>query len=393
MLDKPTVMVALAEVSTKGENRKQFVKILKKNLLVATSRFGMVTIRQTYDRLYIDTQDVDPQIVLDICSKTFGISWYALVVAVDVDFDRIVATASLLALKSSKSTFKVVSKRINKGLPYTSDQLNRAIAHQILIHSDKKVDLHHPDLVIKVEVKFTQTYISVDQYQGLGGLPVRMAGRGTLLLSGGFDSPVAGYLINKRGMEYIAVHFATTPFTSFDAIEKVKDLAQQLSIYQNKVQLYVVNFTPIQLKINEFIPESYRIIIMRRMMVRVANELSKIHGASCLISGESLGQVASQTISSITAIDQVSELVILRPTISYDKVEILALASKIGTYDLSNQPHLDCCQIFTPTSPTTNPLPHKVARFESFTDYSELIEQAVQSVKAYWITPTTITEK
>jgi thiamine biosynthesis protein ThiI len=387
------ILCRFGEVSTKTGNRKEFVKLLKKNIHVALLDFKVESIERTFDRLFINYDSIDEEPIIQRLLTVYGLSSFSVVVETKLNKEDIVNKATELMIKQPVSTFKVITRRLNKNWLHTSDDINRAVASSVLKHTDHTVDVHHPQIPVKVEIKHHNAYVSVETYQGAMGMPVRMAGKGALLLSGGLDSPIAGVLANKRGIELIGIHFETIPYTSIQALDKVLSLAQKISVYQNRLNVLVVPFAEVQMKINEFVPESYRIIVMRRMMIRIANQLAKLHKASVLITGESVGQVASQTLSSITRIDEVSDQLILRPLITYDKEEIIALAKKWKTFELSTLPYDDCCSMFTPEHPTTNPFKEKTERFESFTDYTEAIEQAVNNTITYKITPKAIVKE
>lgn len=381
------ILCRFGEVSTKTGNRKEFVKLLKKNIQVALRDLRVESIDRTFDRLFINYNPKDEEEIIRRLHYVFGLSSFSIVVETALSQEDIVNKVTDLMKKQASSTFKVITRRLNKHWLHTSDDINRAVAGSILRHTDHKVDVHHPKIPIKIEIKHHNAYVSVETYQGAKGMPVRMSGKCALLLSGGLDSPVAGILANKRGIELVGIHFETIPFTSLQALDKVLSLAQKISVFQNRLNVLVVPFAPIQMKINEYVPESYRIIVMRRMMIRIANQLAQRVKADGLISGESVGQVASQTLASITRIDEVSSQLILRPLIMYDKEEIIALAKQWDTFELSTLPYDDCCSVFTPEHPTTNPFKEKTERFESFYDYSQLIQQAIHDTIPYKINP------
>ncbi len=386
------ILCRFGEVSTKVGNRKEFIKILKRNIQVALSDCDDIKIERTFDRLIIHYDKKDEQVIVKKLRKMFGLSSFSIIKEVELSLETIVNVTTQLMKEKDATTFKVITKRSNKLFEYDSDEINRAVAASILKNTNHKVDVHQPAIPIRIEIKHHHGYVSVETFKGLMGMPVRMANRGALMLSGGFDSPVAGYLANKRGIECIAIHFETIPFTSLQALDKVLHLAQKISVYQNKMEVYVVPFVQVQLKINEYVPESYRIIIMRRMMMRIANHLAKAHGAKVIITGESVGQVASQTISSMERINEVSELLVLRPLATYDKTEIIELAKQLDTFDLSSLPYDDCCSVFTPDKPITNPLKEKTIRFESFYDYQEKIEKAIAHTVRYMVDETSISK-
>ncbi len=386
------ILCRFGEVSTKGSNRNEFVKLLKRNIHFALQDFDQISIERTFDRLYINYRNEDQNSIIDILKTVFGLSTFSVVQQVDLNIDTIITTTTQAMMNKQPTSFKVITRRLNKNIPYDSNDVNRLVATSILKNTEHHVDVHEPEIPIRIEIKHHHAYVSVDTYQGLKGLPVRMAGKGALLLSGGFDSPIAGYLANKRGIEYVGIHFETVPFTSLQAIDKVLKLAKTISIYQNKTQVLVVPFAKVQMIINQTVPESYRITIMRRMMVRIANRLAEAYHASVLITGECVGQVASQTLSSMQRIDEVSEKLILRPLITYDKDEIIQMAKQLKTFDISVLPFEDCCTVFTPAHPITNPLKAKTERFESFGEYDEAIEEAITKTRRYMINKNSITE-
>ncbi len=387
------ILCRFGELSTKQGNRNEFIKLLKKNIQVALREFDSIEIKRTFDRLIISYDDIDEQAIIDILKTVFGLSSFSIIRAMDLDMDAIISFIIEQMMQKAPSKFKVYSRRLNKSFQYTSDDINRMVATSILKNTEHVVDVHQPEIKIRIECKHHQAFVSLETYRGPMGMPVRMAGKGLLLLSGGFDSPVAGYLANKRGIEYAAIHFETVPFTSLKATDKVLKLAQKLSLYQNSTQVLVVPFAKVQMVINETVPESYRITIMRRMMVRIANQLADTVYASVLITGESVGQVASQTLSSMIRIDEVSEKMIVRPLVTYDKDEIIDIARKVDTYDLSILPFDDCCTVFTPAHPITNPLKEKTERFESFGEYEAVIADAIKHTKYYKINKSKIIEE
>jgi tRNA uracil 4-sulfurtransferase len=284
----------------------------------------------------------------------------------------------------------VVSKRANKKFLIGSQELNRRIGGYILAHAKEvKVDVHQPDLYVHVEVRNQHSYVYGNDIAGLGGLPVGSSGRVMLLLSGGIDSPVAGYLALKRGVELHAVHFHSYPFTSDRAKQKVIDLAQILTRFAGKIHLHVVPFTEIQTEINKHCYESYTITIMRRMMLRIAEELANRNGALALVTGESLGQVASQTLESMRTINAVTHMPILRPVIGMDKQEIMAISKQIGTYETSILPYEDCCTIFLPKAPKTKPDILVAERQEAKLDVEKLVIEAVEGTEVIELTPDT----
>jgi thiamine biosynthesis protein ThiI len=281
----------------------------------------------------------------------------------------------------------VTAKRADKQFPLDTNELNYQIGSYVLINTkDLTVDVKNPTINLRVEVRSEATYLTCFDYKGAGGLPVGSGGKAMLLLSGGIDSPVAGYLSLKRGVELEIIHFFSPPYTSERAKQKVIDLSRELTAYGGKINLHIVPFTAIQEKIQEQVPENYTMTSTRRMMLKIADELREKHQALALITGESLGQVASQTLESMVAINDVTSTPILRPLITLDKSEIIDISKKIGTHDISIRPFEDCCTIFTPANPKTKPKLDKVTRFESFVDFNELVTEAVNKVETIVVT-------
>ncbi|MBQ4252222.1 MAG: tRNA 4-thiouridine(8) synthase ThiI, partial [Erysipelotrichaceae bacterium] len=295
-------------------------------------------------------------------------------------------------MEGKQGTFKVITKRANKKFPIHSDEINRAVASEVLRNygpQHLKVDVHDPDYELIVEIREQATYVMAETILGAGGYPVGVGGKALLMMSGGIDSPVAGYLTMKRGVEIECIHFASMPYTSQEALNKVKELTRIISGYQGRIKLHVVPFTETQLAIYKNCDEEYAITIMRRMMYRIANRIAEKNKCLALVNGESVGQVASQTLESISVINAVSEYPVIRPVVTYDKLEIIALAEKIGTYEVSILPYEDCCTIFTPKNPVTKPHPFKVEKQESFFQWQPLLDKAVEDTETIVIYPTT----
>ena len=278
-------------------------------------------------------------------------------------------------------TFKVISKRHDKTFEHISDVINRHVATGILQNTELKVDVKKPDIQVLVEVRSSAAYIMMGRIEGAKGYPVGIQGRVLMMMSGGIDSPVAAHLMMKRGVRIEAIHFASPPYTSQEALKKVTDLTQKLTDYQEKIRLYVIPFTDIQLAINKQVPETYAITVMRRFMYRIAEKLAVEKKCLAIANGESLGQVASQTLESMKAITEFTTLPILRPVLTYDKLEIINHAQKIGTYETSILPFEDCCTIFTPQKPTTKPSSKKLVRFEQGLDIEALVDDALSKIE------------
>lgn len=280
-------------------------------------------------------------------------------------------------------TFKITTRRADKTFPYDTFELNNMFGSFILKNiPGLTVDVKNPDINLRIEVRSEAVYLSCETVLCAGGLPVGSSGKATLMLSGGIDSPVAGYLAMKRGLRVEAVHFFSPPYTSERAKQKVIDLTEKLAAVGGTVKLHIVPFTDIQQLIHERIPENYSMTTTRRLMLRITDEIRKKNDGLAIITGESLGQVASQTLESMYTINEVTNTPVLRPLITMDKTEIIELAKQIDTHDISIRPYEDCCTIFVPAHPKTNPRRDKVNHFESFTDFNPLIEEALQHTKS-----------
>lgn len=386
------LLVRYGELSLKGKNRKNFIQKLKDNTKKALSAFPNVKIDAGFDRMYIYLHGENPDAVSEAVSKIFGISSFSLAMKVPADMDAILEALGEACDLSVPKTFKIQARRHDKMFPVISDQINRLAAGQILRNSDWKVDVHHPDVTVVIEVREDAAYIMTDKIPGAGGYPVGIGGRAMLLLSGGIDSPVAGYQVMKRGIHIEAIHFAAPPYTSENALEKVKKLASEISGYQGDLVLHTVPFTTLQLTIYNYCPESYAITIMRRMMMRISVELAKRRHCLAIATGESVGQVASQTLESMSVINNVTNMPILRPLVCMDKVEIIDLSRKIGTYETSILPFEDCCTIFTPKSPVTKPHLDKCEEYETRWDWQSMVNDCVNDAVMQRLYPGSLEE-
>lgn len=375
------IVCRYGELSTKGKNRRNFTNQLLRNIKAQLKQYTNLEYRSTYDRLYITLNGEDAQAISQDLAKVFGLSSFSLAVKVERDIDVIADVATqLIALEEGK-TFKVIAKRHDKTFEHISDVINRHVATKILQNTEWKVDVRQPEIKVQVEVRSSAAYIMLGRVEGNGGYPVGVQGKVMMMLSGGIDSPVAAFLMMKRGVRIEAIHFASPPYTSDESLKKVVDLAQTLTDYQEHIRIHVVPFTDIQLEINKAVPESYAITIMRRFMLRIGEIMAEKTNCLAIANGENLGQVASQTLESMKEITDFGTLPVLRPLLTYDKVEIINLARKIDTYETSILPFEDCCTIFTPQKPTTKPNPKRIARYESFLDIDALIEQAVDNIE------------
>lgn len=381
------ILIRYGELSLKGKNRNVFIRQLKENIKKALKSFSTLEIESQHDRMYIYLKEEDPNEVANVLSRVFGISSFSFAIKVDSDIDAIVDACLRTLDFSNANTFKVAARRSDKNFPVISDQINRIVAGAILKNSTWKVDVHHPDYKIVIEVHRDSTYIMTDRMAGAGGYPVGVGGKAMVLLSGGIDSPVAAYLMMKRGVRIECIHFASPPYTSENAQQKVLDLASIVSAYQGDLLVHIVPFTNLQLAIYQHADESYAITLMRRMMMRIAEGLAQKRKALVLATGESVGQVASQTLESMVAINSVVNIPMIRPLVCMDKVEIIELSKKIGTYETSILPYEDCCTIFTPKNPVTKPRVDRCVKYEESFDFESLVQECIQSAESIWIHP------
>ena len=383
------ILVRFGELSTKGKNKKDFIKRLAVNMQQALRDYPDLKFERTRDHVYIHLNGTDPFELAPVLKNVFGLRSFAPTLKVENDIEKIVE-AAYEVMKSKKGTFKVITKRANKRFPIHSDEVNRAAASRILKNCpDLKVDVHEPDYSLIIEIREEATYVMADTIMGLGGYPVGVGGKAMLMLSGGIDSPVAGYLTMKRGVEIECIHYASMPYTSQEALNKVKELARIISSYQGKIKLHIVPFTDLQLAIYNNCDEEYAITLMRRMMYRLAERVAKENNCLAIVNGESIGQVASQTLESMGVINAVTNMPVIRPVVTYDKLEIIDLAVKINTYETSILPYEDCCTIFTPKNPVTKPHIHKVEKQEAMFDFEPFIEEAIKNTETITIYPTT----
>lgn len=383
------VLVRYGEIGLKGRNRPAFENRLVENIRKALDADSGASVRKEYGRIVVGFGGAEiPDWAIARLRSVFGVVSVSPAKAVELSLDAALSAAHLMVQEEIKKKrapvlFKVEAKRSNKNFPMTSPEINGWLGSRLLkAFPDLKVDVHDPDFVVNVEVRDKAIYLYTGRFDGPGGLPVGSSGSGLLLLSGGIDSPVAGWLAMKRGIRLHAIHFHSFPFTSDRSKEKVVDLARTLSRYSARpVPLHVVNFTPTQTQIRQHVPEAMGITIMRRMMLRIASRLAQRLEIPALITGESVGQVASQTLESLAAINEVTSMPILRPLVTMDKEEIVALAERIGTYETSILPYDDCCTLFVPRHPETKPRLERAQRAEEALAIDELVEEAVATVE------------
>ena len=382
-------LIKYAEIGTKGKNRFLFEDALIKQIKHALRPVeGKFIISKESGRIYMDAQgEYDYDEVIAALKRVFGIAWICPMFQIEkTDFEEIkkeVASYVDQVYEDKNFTFKVDAKRVDKKYPVSSEQMNRDLGEVILdTFPETKVDVHHPDVLLKVEVRKLVNIYSV-MIPGPGGMPVGTNGKAMLLLSGGIDSPVAGYMIAKRGVMIDAVYFHAPPYTSERAKQKVVDLAKLVSRYSGPINLHVVNFTDIQLYIYEQCPHEELTIIMRRYMMKIAESIAKETGSLALITGESIGQVASQTVQSLAATNEVCTMPVFRPVIGFDKQEIVDISEKIGTYETSIQPYEDCCTIIVAKHPVTKPNIKVIHKSEEnlAEKIDELVKTALETVE------------
>ncbi len=378
------LLIRIGEVALKGNNRRTFENALSRNMHRALHDLS-VDIKKIYGRFFVYLYDEEHfYTAIERLQKIFGIVSISPVENVPLDPAKIQEKAVKVLLQSISTpfSFKVEARRANKNFPLTSPEINQEIGGYILNQIPaSKVDVHNPDLILYIEIREEEAYIFHHFYPGAKGLPVGVSGKALMLLSGGIDSPVAGWMGMKRGLEVEALHFHSFPFTSERSREKVIDIAQSLTGYHPKITLHIAGFTEIQKAIHTSCPQSMGITIMRRMMFRIADKLARKRECGALISGESLGQVASQTLESISVISAVTELPIFRPLIGLDKQEIINNAKQIGTYNISIRPYEDCCTVFLPRHPAIKPDLNYTEQIENNLDVSALIENCLNNIE------------
>lgn len=378
------IMVRYGELSTKGKNRKDFIARLGGNIRKSLKGFEDVEIHPNRDRTHVTLNGTDSDAVINRLKKVFGIQNFSPMLKVEKTMEAVQAGALEMMKEQLKPgmTFKINTRRSDKEFAINTDTMNRELGGFILDNfPDNDVKMKNPDITLRVEIRSNGIFLTSEVINGAGGLPVGTAGKGMMMLSGGIDSPVAGYLGMKRGVEMEMVHFFSPPYTSEQALAKAKELSGKLAAYSGSVQFIQVPFTEIQETIKEKCPEGYLMTIQRRMMLRLVVALAKQRGGLAIFNGESLGQVASQTMESMLAINDVTTMPIIRPVVSMDKNEIIDIAKDIDTYDLSIMPFEDCCTIFAPPSPKTHPDLEKTRYFEKRIDVEGLLERSLAGVK------------
>ena len=381
------ILIRYGEIGLKGKNRSFFEQALMRNIRGALAGTKGLKIFREHGRVYVRHEDSSKK-VQHLLGKVFGIVSFSPAIAAPLDLDAIKEKALEEAVGAGCSpgtTFKIETRRSNKSFPLQSPEVSRLVGAYVLDHiPGLSVDVHSPQVVVHVEIRTQEAFVYSISLPGPGGLPVGVTGRAALMLSGGIDSPVAGWLAMKRGINLVGVHFHSFPFTSERAKEKVLDLSQVLASYGGKFPVYVVPFTEIQRQIKMNCPEALYVTIMRRMMFRISEAICRKEKCSSIFTGENLGQVASQTIESMAVIEEVVNLPVLRPVITMDKTEIIALAKDIGTFDISIRPYEDCCTIFVPKHPATKPRLEDARKAEEeLPGYESLLEEAVENSEIF----------
>lgn len=388
---KEVLLLKDGELALKGLNRSTFEDILVKNCKRRLARLGKFTFTKSQSTMMVEPNqpDIDLDEAAAIIRKVFGIVGYSRAAVCEKELPTIcrIAQDYLADELQNIHTFKVEAKRSDKKFPFTSPEICREVGGYLLSkNKNLSVDVHHPEMTVTVEIRDQYAFIHGNQKKGAGGMPVGTNGKAMLLISGGIDSPVAGWMMAKRGIALSAVHFASPPYTSKRAEMKVHELLSKVAEYSGRIKLYTVHFTDIQEAIRDHCPEDTFTLIMRRHMMRIASALAEKDGASALITGESVGQVASQTIYALGCTDQAASLPVFRPCIGFDKTEIIDISRAINTFETSIQPYEDCCTVFTPKHPKTKPTPALLQEVESVFNWTELLNQAIATAKEEWIT-------
>lgn len=378
------IMVRYGELSTKGKNRKSFIMQLAENVRQALAEFPKVKIHADRDRMHLLLNGEDSQLVMPKLEKIFGIQNFSPSIRVEKDVAVLKTSVQQImkTIYTGTETFKITAKRSDHDFILDSGELNLALGDAVIdVCPEIKVQMKKPDINLRVEIRRDGAYLSYETILGAGGLPVGTSGRGMLMLSGGIDSPVAGYYAMKRGVEIEAVHFASPPYTSEQALQKAKDLTAKLAPYVGSIQFMEVPFTEIQEEIKQRVPQGYWMTITRRMMLRLTDAIREARKGLIIVNGESLGQVASQTLQSMVAINEVTTTPVIRPVATMDKLEIIEVAQTIDTFELAIQPFEDCCTIFAPPQPKTRPQLEKVHQYEERLDIQGMMERSLAGIK------------
>ena len=393
------ILVRFGEMTLKKKNYKQFLDRVIQNIKKKCSIYPELTYSHTDYRFYIYLNGVNYEDVIARLNLVTGLYSYSLckivkkindvltIENINSEYDNIASVASTLIkeeINDKKTSFKVETNRGNKNFPATSIEISQEIAKRVLPQVENLyVDVHNPEVVLSIDLRYEGTYVFVKDIKGLGGYPAGMNGYGLLMMSGGLDSPVAGFLSIKKGVNLKAIHYFSPPYTSLNALQKVVDLLEKIAIYtySETIELYVIPFTKIQDRIHEKANQIYMVTLMRRAMYKIGDEICKKKNIDVIINGESIGQVASQTLESMRVVNDVTNIPIIRPLATYDKEDIVQIARKIGTYDISIRPYEDCCTVFVPEHPVIKPELDKVLEEEAKCDFGDLIEEAIANTK------------
>ena len=384
------IMIRYGELSTKGKNRMRFINKLRNNISDVLSIYPQVKVTADRDRAHVYLNGADYTAVATSLKQVFGIQNLSPVYKVEKSVETLKATVQEIMKDIYKEgmTFKISSKRSDHNFELDSRELNQTLGGAVFeAIPNVQAQMKSPDINLQVEIREEAAYLSYETIRGAGGLPVGTSGKGMLMLSGGIDSPVAGYLALKRGVDIEAVHFASPPYTSPGALKKAQDLTRKLTKFGGNIQFIEVPFTEIQEEIKAKAPEAYLMTLTRRFMMRITDRIREVRKGLVIINGESLGQVASQTLESMQAINAVTNTPIIRPVVTMDKLEIIDIAQEIDTFEISIQPFEDCCTIFAPDRPKTNPKIENAEQYEKRMDVEGLVERAVAGIMITKITP------
>ena len=384
-MDYSYIVIRYGEIGTKGKNKKDFIKCLYNNIKNSLKKNKKLRFMNRYDRQYVELNGEDPKTLYSSLNMIAGISSYSPCYFTERNIDSLKETIKEIVKDMNFKTFKVDTKRADKSFEIESMEVNKIVAGVILRNKEVKVDVHEPEVKFNVEIRGEGIYIYHEKYKGMGGYPLGVGGKALVLLSGGIDSPVACFEMMKRGVTIECIHFASFPYTSKAAEEKVFDLAHKLNALQADIKLHMIPFTKLQEAIYENVDESYAITIMRRMMYRISERVARRNNCLALVSGESVGQVASQTLNSMQVINEVTSFPMIRPLACFDKLEIIDIARKIDTYDISIRPFEDCCTIFTPKNPVTKPNLETAINYENKFNYEELIDEIMKNINTVTI--------
>ena len=387
------ILIRFGDLTLKGKNQNDFIRQLYKMLEEKLAGLPVV-LEKKHDHAYVLLNGYDYNLVIDRLNLVAGIYSYSLVkkIARDLEVLKVEALNYVNELVTKPITFKIETKRADKSFPLQSPAISKEISSYILKNNKLvKVDVHNPELEIRIEVRSDGIYLFNGQIRGLGGYPTGIAGKGLLMLSGGIDSPVAGFLAMKQGIKIECIHFESTPLTSIESAQKVIDLMKKMAKYApgNKILLHMVPFKNMHMALLDKVPESYNITIMRRMMYRIATKVAEKNNDLVLINGESVGQVASQTLQSMATINEVTNIPVIRPLATYDKVDIIALSRIIEAFNISIKPCEDCCTVYVPKAPATAPKAYRARHYEEAFAFNTLVEEAVNNTKSIWVSTDT----